>query len=531
LNILFIMTDQQRVDYCSIYGRRPPDTPAMDRIGHEGAVFRKMFMQSAICGPSRACFYTGRYATTNRSVWNEVPLPITEKTAGHLFYEAGYRAAVIGKTHMYVDHPKPDFVKPECVSKDRQNLSRMDSAGFEYVAGSFGTPCVPCHGYIDYLNSKGYGIKNMRDLSDLYRPDESKQNRYKDYNRLPTRVSKEDDEAHYLTDRAIEFMRETKDKSWFLHLSYYRPHHPNWAAYPYNEMYDENDFPPPAHAEEELDHPLFKEFRNERNANPTKGDPGDDLHCRHWRAVYAGLIKEIDDNLNRLFAFMETEGLMDNTLIIFTSDHGEFAGDHWFFEKEMCHRQSYHAPLLIRHPKLAGGVINDDYVESVDILPTCLEAAGLAVHPGIQGRSLLPLMRGERPTDWRSETFAEWTFEYYTCVDALKLPREKCRAILMRNDDFSYCHFNGLPDLLFDLRKDPDELRNVADDPAYARVKNELKERMLDWTLATWDPLPVRVETGWPKNFGRGTPAEYMPYNAGRFMPDDPIATYPDNHL
>jgi len=515
-HVLFIMTDQQRVDYLSIYGNTTIETPAMDRIGREGTVFTNAFVQSAVCGPSRACFYTGRYLHCHRSAWNNVPLPITEKTAGHYFEEAGYRAAVVGKTHMYSEFPKPDFVKAECHSPDRQNLSRMDSVGFEYITSAAATPCVPNYDYVEYLRKKGYPGAGQDIALRTLRPDPSRNESVANDHRRPAAVRAEDSSGHYLTDRAISFMRETTDRPWFLHLSYFRPHHPNYAPAPYNTMYDENDFPPPVRSQEELSHPLFKQFRTERNES--QGDVHDELYCRHWRAVYAGLIKEIDDNLLRLFEFMDQSGLMDQTMIIFTSDHGEFAGDHWFLEKEMGYWQSYQVPLLIKHPQLPAGVSVSDFVESVDIVPTCLDAVGLTIPPGIQGKSLMPFLRGSRPASWRRETVAEWTFEYYHAPSAFGLPSRSCRAILLRNKRFSLCHFNGLPDMLFDLEKDPNELHNIATDPAYTNVLVELKTRLLDWQLETWDSVPLRIDTGWPMATGICAQLGDLPYNSSRFM-------------
>jgi len=513
-NILFIMTDQQRADYTSIYGCAAPRTPAMDRIGAEGTVFRRAHVQAAVCGPSRACFYTGRYVHAHNSRWNEVPLRLTERTAGHYFEEAGYRAAVIGKTHMYADHPKPDFVKESSLTRDPRRLSRVDSVGFEYVAGGAWTPAVPPHAYIEYLRDRGYRGDGYRVISDAYYGYAPPSQPVAHPLRRPAILRAEDSEAHYLTDRAIRFMRETADRPWFLHLSFFRPHHPNIASEPYNEMYPETDFPAPLRIEEELRHPLFRELRAERNAH--MGPAEDAGYCRHWRAVYAGLIKEIDDNLARLFDFMAKQDLLDRTLIVFTSDHGELGGDHWFFEKEMCYRQSHQVPLLIRCPGCPGGILSDSFVESVDVLPTCLEAAGLPIPPAVQGRSLLPLLRGETPDDWRQDTCAEWTFEYYRAAREMGLPPEKCRALLLRNEAFSYCHFNGLPDLLFDLRRDPDELHNVAEEPAYERTLHALKTRLLDWQLETWDPIPLRIDTGWPAKTGTGPKPEDMPYDFAR---------------
>lgn len=516
LNVLFIMTDQLRADYLSIAGHPVVETPAIDRIGNEGTFFRNAYVQSAVCGPSRACFYTGRYVHTHNSRWNDVPLPIAEKTFGHYFEEAGYRAAVIGKTHMFADHPKFPFVKDMCTSVDKNNMSRVDSVGFEYVTGAVGTVAVPPYEYYKYLNSKGYPGWGKDLIRHCYDPQENKYNLddpvYRHKIRLPCNVKKEEHETSYLTDRAIKFMEENNEP-WALHLSFFSPHPTNIAPYPYNEMYDAALFEEALQSEDELQHPLFDYFRHERS--DAFGNPDDPEFISHYRAVYAGMVRLIDDNLNRLFEFMDDEGIMDNTMIIFTSDHGEMMGDHYFFEKEMCYKQSYHIPMLVRCPGITGGVVSDMFVESVDVLPSCLDAAGLEIPPAIQGKSLLPLMRREVPNDWRHETYAEWTFEYYKSSRDMNIPREKCRAIMLRDKKYNYCHFNGLPDLLFDLEKDPDELHNVAQGPDYQEIKFHLLEKIVDWQLATWDPMPLKINTGWPMEEDRGADPDKMIYNFG----------------
>jgi len=511
LNILFIMTDQQRADCLSCAGHPVLETPNVDRLAVEGTMFTNAFVQSAVCGPSRACFYTGRYVHSHNSRWNEVPLRFGEKTLGNYFEEAGWRAAVIGKTHTYAESNLPDFIKPHRKSKPG-DLNRIDSVGFEYITGSVACPAVGSHKYRNYLLSCGYDPCKLKETSLGILPSKTKIEAVKDNTmaelRLPSYVKAQHSEAHYLTDAAIKFMKETKS-SWFLHLSFFRPHHPNFASEPYNTIYEAEDCPLPIRGKSELMHPLWNEFRKERGGIEFE----DEKFCKEWRAVYYGLIREIDDNLGRLFHFMSISGLMENTMIIFTSDHGEFAGDHWFYEKELCHRSSHQIPFIIRHPDGPRGKQNNAFVESVDVVPTCLEAAGLSQPERIQGYSLIPLLNGSTPKNWRNATYAEWTFEYYKTPLKMKLQPEKCRAIIRRDKNYLYAHFNGLPDLLFDLKKDPDEVHNVADDPAYVDIRNKLCCELLDWLMETQDPHPIRWRRNWPYDTKKGPPLDKGVYN------------------
>lgn len=511
INVLFIMTDQQRADCLSCAGHPILETPNLDRLAAEGTRFTNSFVQSAVCGPSRACFYTGRYVHSHNSRWNEVPLRLGEKTLGNYFEQAGRRAAVIGKTHTYAESSLPDFVTPYKESAPGA-LNRIDSVGFEYITGGAFCPAVGSHKYREYLLGCGYDSQELQATGLGMRPSEADKQTAGDDKfallRSPSYVGAQHSEVHYLTDNAIQYMRES-DSPWFLHLSYFRPHHPNYAPAPYNTMYKSRDCPAPVRDESELSHPLWNEFRKERIG--TMFD--DEKYCRDWRAVYYGLIREIDDNLGRLFDFMTQVGLMDNTVIIFTSDHGEFAGDHWFREKELCHRVSHQVPCIIRHPDGPRGKLNHAFVESVDIVPTCLEAAGLPESDRVQGRSLLGLLDGTVPENWRKATHAEWTFEYYLTPAQMNLPPEKCRALIRRDENYLYAHFNGLPDLLFDLKKDPDELHNLADTPAHKDIQASLNREILDWILESQDPHPLKWRQNWPYDAKKGTRLDESVYN------------------
>ena len=166
----------------------------------------------------------------------------------------------------------------------------------------------------------------------------------KDRSAFPTLVSVEDSDTAYMTDRAIEFMDQTGDRPWFLHLSYFKPHLPIVAPYPYNEMYDPSLSPERNREEEELADPLplHIPYRIERRSV----DYDEESVWRQRRATYYGLIREIDDHLGRLFAWMKERGLWEKTLICFTSDHGEYVGDHWMFEKELFYDEAYRIPYL-----------------------------------------------------------------------------------------------------------------------------------------------------------------------------------------
>jgi len=499
-NVLFIMTDQMRADCMSCAGHPVVRTPNLDELAGDGVRFRRAYVQSAVCGPSRMCFYTGRYPHANRSPWNEVPLPADEKTMGHYFADGGYRAALCGKTH-YTPDPLGD---PR--AQPAEGIRRTTLAGLETWELNDGRG----EGWLDHLRSAGYPDEVVRDPFSVDAPPDGG----RDHAAYPTRFEREDSDTAFMTDRAMAFMKDAGESPWFLHLSYFKPHLPIVAPYPYNALYDPADSPAPNRSPEELarSHPFHVPFRVERG-----GVAYDDEGVwRQRRATYYGLITEIDDQLGRLFRFMKERGLWEDTVIVFTSDHGEYVGDHWMFEKELFYDEAYNVPFIVRDPRSCAdgtrGAAMDDFVESLDVLPTCMDVCGLGGPGGLdrpggpavlQGRSLVPLLRGERPGDWRTEVYADWDFRFYWTPKKLGIPPEKCRGWMVRDDRFKYWHFNGMPDVLFDLEKDPCELRNVAEDARYAGVIQDLRVRLMDWRMSNEDVSRVAWTYERRPGFGR----------------------------
>ena len=509
LNVLFIMTDQMRADCMSCAGHPVVRTPHLDELAGDGVLFQRAYVQSAVCGPSRMCFYTGRYPHANRSPWNEVPLPADEKTMGHYFADGGYRAALCGKTHYTPDPLGEPEAQPE------QGFRRAALAGLE----SWELNESRGEGWLAHLAARGYPDEVLRDPFAVEMPAGADG----DHSAYPTRFRREDSDTAFMTDRAMAFMKDaggspgSPGSPWFLHLSYFKPHLPIVAPYPYNELYDPADSPAPNRSPEELarPHPFHVPFRIERGGVAYD----DEAVWRRRRATYYGLITEIDDHLGRLFRFMKDRGLWENTLIIFTSDHGEYVGDHWMFEKELFYDEAYNVPFIVRDPRSCAdgtrGMAMDDFVESLDVLPTCMDVCGLCEPGGpggpggpdtsafLQGRSLVPLLRGERPGDWRTEVYADWDFRFYWTPKKLGIPPERCRGWMVRDDRFKYWHFNGMPDVLFDLEADPGELRNVAGDPRYAGTVQDLRVRLMDWRMSNEDMSRVAWTYGRRPGFGR----------------------------
>ena len=462
----------------------PVETPSLDWLAGEGTRFQNAFVQTPVCGPSRMSLYTGRYAHAHRSYWNDVPLPLRERTIAHYAREAGVRAALCGKTHH-----TPDIVMLNRLAEAGIKLptEQVTNAGFEpWEVNEFWG-----EGWMKYLADKGYALSFDDPMVAAFLVENEKGERRNGWQfenaRLPTIIREEDSDTAFMTRRAMEFIDDAGEDPWLLHLSYLKPHWPNVAPAPYNQLYDPSDSPAPVRHPTELEdpHPLLIPFREERRSLPFDQEQV----WRENRATYFGLIRQIDDHLGRLFEFLRRKNRLDDTLIIFSSDHGEYMGDHWLFEKELFYESAIRVPLIIYDPSedVTRGLVSDRFVESVDILPTCLEALGIDVPTVAQGNSLLPLLRDQHPEGWRKAVFGDWDFRFYHASERLGLEPSQCRAWMIRDHNYKYVRFNGLPDMLFDLKADPNEFINLAGDERYREVVHTYQECLLDWRQSTED--------------------------------------------
>jgi arylsulfatase A-like enzyme len=337
-NILFIMCDQLRADYLSCYGHPHLATPHIDGLAALGIRCTRCYVQGSVCGPSRMSFYTGRYVMSHGATWNFVPLAAGERTLGDYLRAAGLRTAVAGKTHAAPDH---GGLARLGVRRDSGAGLLIAEAGFEPYARDDGL--VPdgeiekrSGPYDAFLRSQGYPGRNpWHDFANsAANEDGSAASGWSMRNaRLPARIPEMHSETAWVTDRAVDFIREQGERPWCLHLSYIKPHWPYIAPPPYHAAFGPEDCAMPVRAERERGnaHPVYRAFRRHREGEAFSRD---DVR-RTVIPTYMGLVKQIDDHVGRLLTFIEDAGRMSDTMIVFTSDHGDFLGDHWLGEKEL----------------------------------------------------------------------------------------------------------------------------------------------------------------------------------------------------
>ena len=488
-NILFIMCDQLRWDYLSCYGHLKLNTPNIDALAARGVRFSNAYCQAPLCGPSRASFYTGRYMSSHGVMANQDPTRIDELTIADYLKPLGYRSALVGKTH---NRKSRAAIHALGIDPDSDYARCAGSGGFEPFElheGLYpGTRIPENHGYTAYLNQQGYaGINPWQEYANS---GEDKDGNIRSGWRLrnavyPARVAEEHSETVYLTDRAISFLdQQGADDPWCLHLSYIKPHWPLMAPAPYHDLYKAADVQPVQRSDQELanPHPVYAAFMEQEYSESFARNNVRERVI----PVYMGLIRQIDDQLGRLFEYMKESGVFEQTMIVFTSDHGDYLGDHWLGEKELFHEASARIPLIVVNPNATAdetrGSVCSEMVEAVDLLPTFVNySGGIINQERIEGQSLMPLLRSSTaPAEWRQFALSEIDYSDRGLQDALDLTAYDCRALMIRDKRWKYIHHHRFRPQLFDLQKDPQELIDLGDDPAYASQRAEMQQLMIE---------------------------------------------------
>ncbi|MDA9224856.1 sulfatase-like hydrolase/transferase [Tateyamaria sp.] len=493
MNILFIMYDQLRFDYLSCSGHPHLQTPNFDRVASMGVQFNNAYVQSPICGSSRMCFYTGRYASSHGAHWNGFPLRVGELTLGDHLRANGMACHLIGKTHMKAD---ADGLARLGLKADSIIGVRQSECGFDpwirddglWAEGPDGFYDSKSSPYNNYLKSKGYdGTNPWADYANASVKNSQIATGWMfDNTNLPANIREEDSETPWLTNEAIKFMDQNTGP-WCAHLSYIKPHWPYIVPMPYASMFGSEHIQPATKAlvEKECPHPVFEQFMQ----NPIGQAFQDENVRQKVIPAYMGLIKQCDDQLGRLLDYLEQNDKLDTTMIVLTSDHGDYLGDHWLGEKNLFHDPSVKIPLIIYDPREAAGAtrgtVCNELVESIDLASTFIDVIGGQVPDHIvEGRSLVPFLIGEQ-TEWREYVISEYDFSAQPIAKTLELEPRDCRIFMVFDGRYKlmHCAASNLRSMLFDLQTDPDELIDLGKDLSHEAEIARLTEYLHAWGL------------------------------------------------
>ena len=492
-NILFIMFDQLRWDYLSCAGHPTLHTPHIDRIAQMGVRFTRAYCQSPICGSSRMSTYTGRYPSSHGAQFNGFPLRVGEQTMADHLRRVGMDCWLIGKTHMVADAEgmarlglEPDSLigarQAECGFDVWVRDDGLWAEGPEVFYDQKRSPYNEC------LKSKGYEAENpWHDFanSGTNGPDLASgwfmQNADK-----PANIREEDSETPWLTTKTIEFIEQAKGP-WCAHVSYIKPHWPYIVPAPYHDMFGPNHVPEAARRDSERDdpHPIFAAFMDTMVG---RGFSREEVRAKAIPA-YMGLIKQCDDQMGRLFAYLDATDRMKDTMIVLTSDHGDYLGDHWLGEKDLFHECSVKVPLIIYDPSpeadTTRGTTSDALIEQIDLAATFVDFAGGTVPSHIvEGRSLLPFLHGQPPQNWRDFAISEYDYSLRPFAKTLVTRSADARLFMVTDARWKFMHAEGgFRPMLFDLQNDPEEFVDLgaSEAPEHREIIALMYERLGQW--------------------------------------------------
>lgn len=471
-NIVFIMTDDHTAQMMSCYDRRNIETPNLDRIARDGVRFTNSFVANSLSGPSRACILTGKHSHKNGFTDNTHSVfDASQQTFPGLLCKAGYQTAIFGKWHL------------ESLPQGFDKWEIIPGQGYYYNP--------------DFINMTGDTIRVQGYLTDL------------------------------ITDKSINWMEHERDKSKpFCIMIHHKAIHRNWMANIADlPLYEDKVFPLPdnfyddyegrvAAQQQEMsvikDMDLIYDLKMNRTDKKSRLKWNYEWFCRRmnaeqkaaWDAFYQPIIedfyardlsgkelaewkfqrymrdyskvvKSLDDNVGRVLDYLEANGLMDNTLVVYTSDQGFYMGEHGWFDKRFMYEESFQTPLIMKLPKgfdRKGDI--KEMVQNIDYAPTFLDLAGAKIPSDIQGVSLLPLLEGKHPRKWRKSLY--YHYYEYPAEHAVK------RHYGVRNHRYKLIHFyNDIDEWeLYDLREDPHEMHNIYGKPGTERITKKMMKEL-----------------------------------------------------
>jgi len=461
-NLLFLWTDEQRHDTLAVSGNPRYRMPALNRLASESIVFRRNYVTQPVCTPSRGSILTGLYPHQHRSVHNNFAIARETRTQPELLNDGAYRTGYFGKWHLgdevFAQHGFQEWVSIEDIysahfSKDNQQQQRSS--------------------YHAYLLSQGY------------KPDNTRDNKFS--RGFAVRLPIHDCKPEFLARHASRFIMENRNGPWLLHVNFLEPHMPFYG--PLNDLHSEEEAPvPDNYPGDQVDHEP-ELYRRARQRYLERSFEGHSLRTRAgWQRLnrnYAGLCSQVDSALSRILWALEASGQSDNTVVVFTSDHGEMMGSHSLIGKSVFYEEAVRVPLLIRAPFLhRRQVVVDRPVSSIDLVPTVLDLLGRRPDAGLPGQSLVPFLEGGRLRE--EHVFCEWHTPENGPTGRCVISPEGEKLVLFDKDH----------NMFFDTRRDPLELSNLyyRDQPREAVLR--MRKRLDEWQKRTADsvlPLPRRT--------------------------------------
>jgi arylsulfatase A-like enzyme len=484
-NLLFIITDQQRFDALSIAGNNILITPNLDRLAKQGAWFKNAYTQCAVCAPTRASILTGATVENHQILTNEVSTSTKESgrmkmpTFDELLSKRGYQCEYYGKWHSPMFHSEV-YQNPQLTSSNGKSVfaqGQLTSLYLDFINSIYPKAKLKVGELYDSFTEQPY---LMNPLDKRYgMTEEQVKLLNKKYSQPDLhgelQTSAENSFTAFQAKQVIAALERNKNKTFSITASFHFPHAPMLPVKPYSEMYAAKDMPVPVSISDSM---LNSPYRNQ-NGRLNHIEYADPEKIKYMIADYYGLVKEIDDWIGKILGKLDELGLSENTLVIFTSDHGDMLGAHGMREKNVFLEESAHIPLMIRLPKkIKSATAINGYVSTIDLFATINDYLQMPEQPS-DGKSLRGLIE---KTDKKQGQYVvtEWLYN-----------EDKQPAYMIIKDNWKlfvpYSAESTVINVLYNLNNDPYEMNNLlgknANKLAYKEKANELKEDLLSWLI------------------------------------------------
>jgi choline-sulfatase len=437
-NVLFLISDQHQRAASGIYGHSEVKTPNVDAIGAQSTRFNRAYCQSPVCVPARGSLITGVYPHRHGAKILDDPLPEDARTIAHFFREQGYVTGAIGKMHFVDESLKHGF-----------NYRLHEGDFLATLSGDDRRRLRQDHGTADAVEGRASGLE-PRFFQD-----------------------------NYFADKTVEFLRQNRSRPFLLFSSVILPHTPLTPHRDFFDLYRDRTLTLPKRSESELQSGFEGNLIRARERNWYQ--QSDQALAQSLRGYY-GNVSQADSYIGRVYKALHDLGLEQDTIVVYTSDHGEMAGAHRMWTKHNMYEQSVGVPLLISFPgRVPTNAQRNELTEQVDLLPTVAELAGFVPPREVQGRSVAPLLTGKRYTP-REFAYSE----YYFCRRVFTKDDRyvgKPPMLMVRTDKYKLNYLSWARCELYDLEQDPGEFKNRIDDPNFRSIAKELERaaiRMLN---------------------------------------------------
>ena len=503
-NVVFIISDQHKLEAIGAYGSKIAITPNIDALAKTGVRFTNCYTPAPVCAPARAALVTGMYPYANGAIYHKAPIRMPDghiknigsgylretgyhegiETLAEVFKTQGYATASPGKMHVHGELQKN-------VDEDHKEGNSM---GFDEESVRYYTYFPGGH-YEDEVGEDTYErYRQFKKYSDVYKGGSSDINT--DYH--TTLVKKDEDNFDMVVaKKGTEFLdkRAADGKNFFLYVGFEKPHPPFTTTQKYLDMYDPKDFTLPETSDD-----WFKKGKYPWVPNWVhSGVPHNLEKAQNVMAAYHACVTEMDDMVGRIVQKLKDDGLYENTIIIYTTDHGEHLFEHGLRGKHCMYEDAVNVPFIISYPKLfQQNVANHSLVSFLDIMPTLADMIGAKTPATAQGISLVDILKNGGDVDPDRVVHSEFRGANYNLLpDVRNVPSR-----MMRKGDYKFIYTHGIIDQLYDIKKDPDELHNLIFDKNYKMIwQNMYFQTLADWRFQEYEPIKINLENHritWP---------------------------------